>query len=390
MREGANFIPWRAARVAPALAAVGFLTLLPAASLAGARDAGSPQTQTSRPALPPAPQTTTPAEKPAERPAETPGLANSQTRYSTFLCMARAAHTLFSQTEKDRRADPRSVYRRILSGFYAEQVREKCSAEPGIGLFDDDDIRDTIKGTAFKDWIDAQNQKMSQELKKADEWFDPESDRLIKAYIGCLFASVRAMAVLSDEDAETIVKAAVPACRAQAEQLRTMFRKYADEPRASIWKTLAERSRRATDTRKWPKKSFSRTLSGRPTFFSPSSKSARAGAASRTKRRSRRRLRSPNPNLTKRHFSPSRKTEERPCPSCFSSELSQWWLCRPRWRGRRPKRRLGARHGRTGGIASSPSFGGSLYDREPDQDRLRDDDHQRDEGYRSRSDDDDD
>ena len=143
--------------------------------------------------------------------------------------MARAAHTLFSQTEKDRRADPRSVYRRILSGFYAEQVGEKCSAEPGIGLFDDDDIRDTIKGTAFKDWIDAQNQKMSQELKKADEWFDPESDRLIKAYIGCLFASVRAMAVLSDEDAETIVKAAVPACRAQAEQLRTMFRKYADE-----------------------------------------------------------------------------------------------------------------------------------------------------------------
>ena len=37
------------------------------------------------------------------------------------------------------------------------------------------------------------------------------------------------MAVLSDDDAETIVKAAVPACRAQAEQLRTMYLKYADE-----------------------------------------------------------------------------------------------------------------------------------------------------------------
>ena len=69
---------------------------------------------------------------------------------------------------------------------------------------------------------------MSQEADKQDRWFNPESNRLIDAYIDCLFASVRAMAVLSDEDAETIVKAAVPACGAQADQLRKTFLKYAD------------------------------------------------------------------------------------------------------------------------------------------------------------------
>ena len=49
--------------------------------------------------------------------------------------------------------------------------------------------------------------------------------------------------------------------------------------------------------RKWPKKSFSQTLRNKTSFFSPRSRSARAGAAS--KRRSPRLLRRPSSKLRK-------------------------------------------------------------------------------------------
>ena len=82
-------------------------------------------------------------------------------------------------------------------------------------------------GGAFLHWTDAQRERTSRSRRRTNGSIRKAA--FIAAYIDCLFASVRAMAVLSDENAETIAKAAIRACSAQAEELRSVFRKCADE-----------------------------------------------------------------------------------------------------------------------------------------------------------------
>ena len=73
-----------------------------------------------------------------------------------------------------------------------------------------------------------ENERLSEETKREDQWFEPEQVRVIKEHLYCLFGSARALADLSDEPAETIVKAALSSCDAKADQVRQLYHKYGD------------------------------------------------------------------------------------------------------------------------------------------------------------------
>lgn len=166
--------------------------------------------------------------EPLERAIQAMPPREAEARQATFECFARATKVLFQQTAKARRDSPGLVHRRIADGFYAQALREACSATPRLELYDDDLVRSVIQGTAFNDWLTAENRRWNKETDKEDQWFDPQRKRRIEEYIDCMHRGARAIAIVSDEPAETVVKAARAACKPKADELRQTYREYGD------------------------------------------------------------------------------------------------------------------------------------------------------------------
>jgi hypothetical protein len=175
----------------------------------------------------------------AETPAATPLEAQEkaleampphevEARRATFDCMVRAAKALFLQTAKARRETPSLVHQNFANGFYAQEVREACSAAPRIALHDDDTIKRVIESTAFRDWLKAENDRWHTERAKEDQWFFPLLERQIREYVHCMRGGSLALATISDEPAETVVTATRVACKPKLDELRQTHRKYAD------------------------------------------------------------------------------------------------------------------------------------------------------------------
>ncbi len=215
MQERTKIISRESAGAALLLAAA--LSLTASESLAGGRS----------PDLPPsAAREAAPSTAPAPPTYDAPALA--------YACAAQLARDELTRAPTDKSAP--ETFDRLDIKKLAQRAWRQCglSADSAAGQAAVKAVDDV-----FKAWLAAQKAKVEEDDEAQFKASEAPVHRLVDTYLDCLEASVRALAVVSNEPAETIVKAAFAACPRQALAIENFHR--------SELRQMAKRSFTAAD-----------------------------------------------------------------------------------------------------------------------------------------------